>query len=184
MSDNEDFRYQNAFHQYAWQRLERYAEGWLVTFAAHTHISMDPEMLGITRKGKDKVEWKYARWKRTFDMKRIGEADDTLRKFMLITHEPSILTSEGILPVERFKDTIKASRELTLPPLSADDSLGLDGSSFSLRFGDGFRNTTYHWWEQLPFDWQTLKPVMEEVKAAIRIGREKAGLHSSTQDQV
>jgi hypothetical protein len=67
-------------------------------------------------------------------------------------HNSEIELSDSIIvDVKRLLET-----EITLPVKISDRSFGTDGTSFELKFGDGFAYLTIHWWGYGPAAWRPI----------------------------
>ena len=56
-----------------------------------------------------------------------------------------------------------ALRALSLPAMPSG-VIGLDGVSYELEVFSGMNRALFHWWERLPEEWASLRPMIESLE--------------------
>lgn len=72
--------------------------------------------------------------------------------------------SETFFPVDAVAARLSQLHELRLRPFVGRHLIGLDGPTFSLRFGTGFASTTMSWWCDAPEEWRELEGVFHSLR--------------------
>ena len=67
-----------------------------------------------------------------------------------------------VAPVQELLDELAA---ISLPPFLPVATLGLDGASFAVLFGDAWRSACLSWWCDPPEEWQPLVRCYERAIA-------------------
>jgi hypothetical protein len=79
---------------------------------------------------------------------------------------PTVETFEAMLPLVSVEALLSGAPSWLEMP-KPDDSIGIDGTSYEVVVGDGFRWSRHHWWEKPPEGWEPLADFIHDMKQVI-----------------
>jgi len=107
------------------------------------------------------------------------EVDPSFSPPLKITAKKGVITYEGNLEQENSIFEPNAGGEITISPSDFDNllgdfklslitafpefSMGLDGTTYTIRIKNGFNSSTYNWWVECPPEWETLGKLAEKL---------------------
>jgi hypothetical protein len=69
---------------------------------------------------------------------------------------PTTFGADAQLPAAATDELLEELAGIQLPPFLPVSTLGLDGISYAIVFGDSWRSATLSWWCEPPEEWQSL----------------------------
>lgn len=78
---------------------------------------------------------------------------------------PTTYGADAQLPVSAVQELLDEMARISLPPFLPVATLGIDGVSFAIYFGDFWRSACLSWWGEPPGEWQPLARCYERAVA-------------------
>ena len=107
------------------------------------------------------------------------EVDPSFSPALKITAKKGVIAYEGNLEQENSIFESNISGEITIAPSDFDNllgdiklyqitifpefSMGLDGTTYTIRFNNGFSSSTFSWWEECPPEWEKLGKLADKL---------------------
>lgn len=163
-----------------WFKFESFATGQLDHFIDRQNfigLGIDPsferkERLYVSRWTKN-LKWTYKTWDSIIDYQRIESSREEKLKLKFGKQIPTIHSIQGELEDVFYSNTSKTLETLTLKSFLKFDRFGLDGTCRTIFIGDRFRESTFSWWEDLPTEWKSLQPILDDLTKNLEIARKE-----------
>lgn len=90
-------------------------------------------------------------WVRAMRLKQLGEL------------KPTIEYTKADVDLQFGHDLEERIKSVQLPVVTPRRSWGLDGETWTVRFGDFWTGAEYHWWVNCPDEWRVLGDIVDDV---------------------
>ena len=71
------------------------------------------------------------------------------------------------MPAEAAAAICREFEDLKVPAAPSGSSMGLDGTTFELRFFEGWAESSYRWWVQPPTGWAGLERLRQRLVSLV-----------------
>jgi hypothetical protein len=85
--------------------------------------------------------------------------------------QPTVKTNHIELDEDFIEGLLQRIRHLKLPITPERSTIGLDGVTYEILFGNYFCNSSFSWWAEAPGEWIELETLVKEVIQHIEVRR-------------
>jgi hypothetical protein len=101
------------------------------------------------------------RWRRDVDAEKFRTPIERLKYPRPLN--PTFESKSFELTPEFVNGILDRFKAVSVPALTDMETLGLDGTIYEVGLGDSFHWSRFHWWEELPAEWQSLHTAFQDT---------------------